>query len=104
MSKLKTDFSLIKQAIEQKKTKNILLAEAYEISSLDEARAKVTSENLFTKVIDFSIVSSNKINSWMKNDDLKYTFLLNSKEKVEFILKDSHFICKTPKTICKELE
>lgn len=104
LNKLKTEFSLIKQGIMQKKTKKILLGENGEILNLDQAAVNVSSEKLFTNVIDFSILSSKKVNSWIKKSNSSYIFTLNSVEKVKFILENSNFICKMPKTICKELE
>ncbi len=56
---LKSQLALIQTGIANQKNKNILLSNTQEISSLDNVASNNSGEKLFTKVIDFSIVSTN---------------------------------------------
>lgn len=106
--KLKSQYSLIKASISKVKRKNILLARNEEITSLDDASSLVENQILFSKVIDFKILSTNNSlkqkGSWLKQSENSYVFFLNKEVKVEFLLKDSTFTCVNPKSICMELE
>ena len=56
---LKSQLALIQNGITNQKNKNILLSNTQELTSLDSALSNNSGEKLFTKVIDFSIISTN---------------------------------------------
>lgn len=107
LTKLKSDFALIQNGISNLKRKNILLLEDDKISSLDDAISSKDKERLFTKVVDFSIISTDdslkQKGMWLKKNSTSYEFFLASNKKITFKLKDSVFICDKPQDICKEL-
>ncbi len=105
---LKSQLALIQNGINNQKNKNILLSNSQVISSLDSASSNNSGEKLFTKVIDFLIVSTNSINKeqgmWAKISNNSYSFYLLSDKSVLFSLEDSKFLCKSEAELCKEIE
>lgn len=105
--KLKSQYALILNALNEYKSKNILLGNSDEISSLDDAVVNKKDELLFTKVIDFNIYSTSstisKVGSWLKNTQVNYTFLLSDSKKVDFLLEESNFKCVSSVDICSEV-
>jgi prepilin-type N-terminal cleavage/methylation domain-containing protein len=108
VTELKSNIAIIRNSINKLKTNQILLAEDVNIDSLDSALIDKEDELLFTKVIDFSLVSTtssiNEIGKWIKTSINSYEYLLSSSKKVLFVLEDSSFKCKSSFEICKEIE
>lgn len=73
---------------------------------MDDAGINKSDEELFTKVADFSIISTNtsekKIGNWAKVSTNSYVFYLDS-SYVIFTLEDNSFVCKSQKDICQEI-
>lgn len=105
---LKSQLALIQNGINNQKNKNILLSNMQEISSLDSASSNNSGEKLFTKVIDFSIISTNSTTKeqgmWAKTSNNSYSFYLLSDKSVLFSLEDGKFLCKSEVELCKEIE
>ncbi|MDK2080667.1 type II secretion system protein [Aliarcobacter butzleri] len=103
---LKSQLALIQSGISKQKNKNILLSNLSNISSLDDASTNVNNQELFKKVIDFSILSTNtsdrKLGSWAKVSQNSYIFYLES-NPINFVLENNSFVCKSQEDICKEL-
>ena len=108
VTELKSNLAIIRNGINKFKTNQILLAESSSITSLDSAITEKEKELLFTKVIDFPIVSTSsnihEIAKWIKTSESSYEFLLSSNKKVLFFLEDNTFKCKSSFEICKEIE
>ena len=105
---LKSQLALIQNGITNQKSKNILLSNNHEIISLDEASFNSSGEKLFSKVIDFSIISTNNTKKesgmWAKTEDKTYTFYLLSDKNVLFSFEDGKFLCKSSAELCSEIE
>ena len=105
---LKSQLALIQNGITNQKNKNILLSNMQEISSLDSASSNNSGEKLFTKVIDFPIISTNSTKKeqamWAKTSNNSYSFYLLSDKSVLFSLEDGKFLCKSEAELCKEIE
>ncbi|MPL66143.1 hypothetical protein SDC9_11811 [bioreactor metagenome] len=103
---LKSQLALIQSGISKQKNKNILLSNLPNISALDDASTNVNNQELFKKVIDFSILSTNtsdrKLGSWAKVSQNSYIFYLES-NPINFVLENNSFVCKSQEDICKEL-
>ena len=103
---LKSQLALIQSGISKQKNKNILLSNLPNISSLDDASINVNNQELFKKVIDFSILSTNSsdriLGSWAKVSQNSYIFYLES-NPINFVLENNSFVCKSQEDICKEL-
>jgi type II secretory pathway pseudopilin PulG len=108
VTELKSNIAIIRNNINKLKTNQILLAEDSNIISLDSALVDKENELLFTKLIDFSLISTtssiNEIGKWIKVSETSYEYLLTSSKKVLFVLEDSNFKCKSSFEICKEIE
>ena len=108
LSTLKSQLALIQNAISNQKTKNILLSNSQEITILDEATQDKSGEKLFSKIVDFSIISTNSTSKesgmWAKISDKSYTFYLSNDKNILFSLENDKFICKSLFEVCKELE
>ena len=107
LSLLKSDLSLIQSGIEQKKTINTLLSNGDKIENLDYSAIDKINEKLFTKVIEFSITSTDtkekKLGKWSKISDNSYEFYLSSSKSILFIKKKKKMLCKSEEDICKEI-
>lgn len=107
LSILKSDLSLIQNAITQSKTKNILLSNNEKIEKLDDISSDKISEKLFTNVIDFSILSTDsnekKAGKWSKISDKSYEFYLSSSKSILFLFEDEKLVCKSEEELCKEI-
>ena len=107
LSILKSDLSLIQNAITQSKTKNILLSNNEKIEKLDDISSDKISEKLFTNVIDFSILSTDsnekKAEKWSKISDKSYEFYLSSSKSILFLFEDEKLVCKSEEELCKEI-
>jgi prepilin-type N-terminal cleavage/methylation domain-containing protein len=107
LSVLKSDLSLIQNAIEQKKTKDILLSNSQKIEKLDDSVIDKISEKLFTNVIDFSIISTDtkekKLGKWSKISDDSYEFYLSSSKAILFLFENGKVVCKSEEDLCKEI-
>ena len=108
ISTLKSQSALIQNAIVNLKSKNILLSNNQEISSLDEATLNSSGEKLFSKVIDFSIISTNNTKKesgmWAKISNNSYTFYLSTDKNIEFSFENENFLCKSSVELCSEIE
>ena len=104
---LKSQLALIQNGIVNQKSKNILLSNNQEISSLDEATLNSSGEKLFSKVIDFSIISTNNTKKesgmWAKISNNSYTFYLSPDKNIEFSFENEKFLCKSSVELCKEI-
>jgi type II secretory pathway pseudopilin PulG len=104
---LKSQLSLIQNAITKKKSDLVLLGENSNEFQLDEAVANKEGEKLFSNVLDFSILSTNsskkEIGKWIKIDDENYKFFLDSSKSVLFSFENQNFKCISDYDICKEL-
>jgi type II secretory pathway pseudopilin PulG len=104
---LKSQLALIQNGIVNQKSKNILLSNNQEISSLDEATLNSSGEKLFSKVIDFSIISTNNTKKesgmWAKISNNSYTFYLSTDKNIEFSFENEKFLCKSSVELCKEI-
>ena len=107
LSILKSDLSLIQNAITQSKTKNILLSNNEKIEKLDDISSDKISEKLFTNVIDFSILSTDsnekKAGKWSKISDKSYKFYLSSSKSISFLFEDEKLVCNSEEELCKEI-
>ena len=108
ISNLKSNIAIIRNGINKYKTNQILLAQSSNITSLDSASSDKSNELLFTKVIDFSILSTTssikELGKWIKTSSSSYTYILSSNKNVLFTLEDNSFKCKSSFEICKEIE
>jgi type II secretory pathway pseudopilin PulG len=104
---LKSQLSLIQNAITKKKSDLVLLGENSNEFQLDEAVANKEGEKLFSNVLDFSILSTNsskkEIGKWIKIDDENYKFFLGSSKSILFSFENQNFKCISDYDICKEL-
>lgn len=104
---LKADFALIQSAITRKKSKDIMLQNQTDISSLDNARINTKNEELFKNVLDKPILSTSindkEYGHWTKISNKKYLFFTQSKT-FEFILENGDFFCVSNEILCKEIE
>ena len=108
ISTLKSQISLIQNGIVKNKNKNILLSNNQEIITLDEATSNSSGEKLFSKVIDFSIISTNNTKKesgmWAKTSNNSYTFYLSNDKNITFSFENEKFLCKSSVELCKEIE
>ncbi|KAB7882978.1 type II secretion system protein [Poseidonibacter ostreae] len=108
ITELKSNLAIIRNGINKFKTNQILLAEDSNILSLDSALVDKKNEPLFTKVIDFSLLSTtsslNELGKWIKTSLTTYEYIISSSKKVVFTLEDNSFKCKSSFEICKEIE
>lgn len=104
---MKSEIYLIQNGITKLKSKNVLLGNSNEIDSLDDASINKKAEKLFSKIVDFSVTSTDtiekKIGSWAKLSSKNYTFYLPS-NSVLFAFENGSFVCKSEENICKEVE
>lgn len=105
---LKSQLSLIQNAITENKNKNILLSNNETIIYLDNASINKKDEKLFSKVIDFPILSTDsseqKAGKWMKISNNTYEFFLSSSKTISFLIENEKIICKDKDEICKEIQ
>lgn len=108
ISTLKSQISLIQNGIVKNKNKNILLSNNQEITTLDDATLNSSGEKLFSKIIDFSIISTNNTKKesgmWAKISNNSYDFYLSSDKNISFSFDDGKFLCKSSVELCKEIE
>lgn len=108
VTEFKSNLAIIRNGINKFKTNQILLAQSSDINSLDSALIDKDNEPLFTKVIDFSILSTtssiNEIGKWIKTSISSYEYIISSNKKVEFVLEENIFKCKSSFEICEEIE
>ena len=108
ISTLKSQSALIQNAIVNLKSKNILLSNNQEIITLDEATSNSSGERLFSKVIDFSIISTNNTKKesgmWAKTSNNSYTFYLSNDKNITFSFEYEKCLCKSSVELCKEIE
>ncbi len=102
--KLKSQYSLIQNALSDYKTKQILLANQDDIEKLDDAMNNKEDEKLFDKILKLKILSTNntvkKSGLWIKKDDKNYSFVLDN-TIVKFTLEKNIFKCVEPTDICQ---
>ena len=108
ISTLKSQISLIQNGIVKNKNKNILLSNNQEITTLDDATLNSSGKKLFSKIIDFSIISTNNSKKesgmWAKISNNSYDFYLSSDKNISFSFDDGKFLCKSSVELCKEIE
>lgn len=107
ITKLKSQVALIRSAISNQKSKNILLSNSEKIDILDDSIIDKKDEKLFSKLVDFSIISTDssekKVGSWAKISSNSYIFYLGY-DFVSFSLEDESFVCKSKIELCSEVE
>ncbi|PUE65196.1 hypothetical protein B0174_05195 [Arcobacter caeni] len=108
ISTLKSQLALIRNGIVKNKNKNILLSNNEELTILDDVTQNSSGEKLFTKVIDFLILSTNNTKResgmWAKTTNKSYSFYLSSDKNVLFSFEDGIFLCKSSEELCNEIE
>ncbi len=108
LSILKSELSLVQNALIEQKSKNILLSNSDEITNLDDAAINKKDEKLFTNIINFSIISTDsnerKVGKWVKISKNSYEYFLLASNTISFSLEDEKIICKSVEEICKEIE
>ena len=108
LSILKSELSLVQNALIEQKSKNILLSNSDEITNLDDAAINKKDEKLFTNIINFSIISTDsnerKVGKWVKISQNSYEYFLLASKTISFSLEDEKIICKSVEEICKEIE
>lgn len=108
ITKLQSQVALIQNGITKQINKNVLLSNTQELDNLDEAKQNSSNEKLFTKVIDFSIVSTNTTKKesgmWAKLSNKSYTFYLSSDKNILFSFEDNKFLCISSIELCSEIE
>ncbi|MFA9238933.1 MAG: hypothetical protein ACEQSQ_03445 [Candidatus Paceibacteria bacterium] len=108
LSILKSELSLVQNALIEQKSKNILLSNSDEITNLDDAAINKKDEKLFTNIINFSIISTDsnerKLGKWVKISKNSYEYFLLASKTISFSLEDEKIICKSVEEICKEIE
>ena len=106
-NKLKSQYVLILNGLNEYKNKKILLNESLENITLDEASINIVGEKLFSNLINFNIISTNssekKSSSWYKSDLNKYVFILSNDSEIEFVFEDLSFKCTGNLEICNRL-
>lgn len=106
-SKVKGDIALIRNAITTKNSKQILLDDE-ELNSLDNASINTQNEELFSKILDISLLSTSRVKkelgSWIKISSNRYLVYLDETTFLEFNYENSTFVCKSAVNLCKEYE
>lgn len=106
MSTLKSQLALINHGITKEKNKNILLQKNQTFNSLDDASTDIKGENLFSKILEFPLISTNSLEknsgSWAKLTEKKYLFFLGS-QNFEFEFDGLFFKCLSTKEMCEKL-
>lgn len=107
ITKLKSQVALIRSAISNQKSKNILLSNSEIIDILDDSIIDKKDEKLFSKLVDFSIISTDssekEVGSWAKISSNSYIFYLGY-DFISFSLEDESFVCKSKIELCSEVE
>ena len=107
ISILKSQLALIQNGIVKHKSKNILLSNNQEITTLDNVTLNSSGEKLFSKVIDFPIISTNNTKKesgmWAKTSNNSYTFYLSNDKNITFSFENEKFLCKSSVELCKEI-
>lgn len=105
---LKSQIALIRNSLNKEKTKSILLSNEDIITKLDDAQNDKKDEQLFSKILDFQILSTdsktNQLGKWIKINELSYKFLVSLDKSIIFDFENQAFICKSDENICKEIE
>ena len=107
ISILKSQLALIQNGIVKHKSKNILLSNNQEITTLDNVTLNSSGEKLFSKVIDFPIISTNNTKKesgmWAKTSNNSYIFYLSNDKNITFSFENEKFLCKSSIELCKEI-
>lgn len=112
--KVKSDVSLIRNAIVQNRNQNIISGkgEAY-ISQLDSAKIDTDNEKLFIGVendslLEYPVISTSKnnreIGKWIKASTYDYEIYINKVESIKFIydVQSGTFDCDYEQDSCKD--
>ena len=107
ISTLKSQLSLIQNALNEEKNKKILLSNTQKITKLDDASINKENENLFTEIINFPIISTNsnqkEAGKWRKTSTNTYDFFLAPNKKISFLFENEKIICNDLEKICEEI-
>ena len=107
LTKLKADIALIQNGITNLKKQKVLQNNYDEVDILDDASVLTKDEKLFSKVLQYPIISTNQTLKqkahWYKKSSKEYVFVLSSSDEVLFELEESVFSCIKPKKVCEEL-
>jgi type II secretory pathway pseudopilin PulG len=108
--KIKTEVALIQQGLTQSYNRAILKGnESSYYAVLDDAQNNNKNEPLFSKILDFPIVSTSvaqsKIGYWIKQNNRVYEVVVSKHERLSFIYDDKKgtFECNMSKPLCKKL-
>ncbi|MBP7769916.1 MAG: hypothetical protein KA055_02190 [Aliarcobacter sp.] len=107
ISTLKSQLSLIQNALSEQKNKNILLSNNEIITKLDDVAVNKKDEELFTNIIDFQIISTNsnqrEVGKWRKKSSNTYEFFLTPSKTISFLFENEKIICNDEEEICQEI-
>ena len=106
--KIKSQIILIQNGIKKILSKNILLSNSILLKHLDTALINKNKEKLFSKILDFEILSSSLINKdvgkWIKISQNTYITYLNKSLFVSYSFKNNSFACASTSILCKDFE
>ena len=106
-AQIKSEIALVRNSISKINSKNILLKNDF-LDSLDEAEINENKSELFTKILDFPLISTTKemkkLGAWIKTSDTKYMVFINEDLNIEFNFEDNSFTCKSDISLCTEYE
>jgi len=106
-TKVKSDIALIRSSISKLKTNKILLNDEF-INSLDSASINSNKSMLFSKVLDFPLISTTeenkKIGNWIKSSATEYMVYLNTTKALKFNFENNYFVCKSDLDLCIDYE
>lgn len=106
--KLKSEYNLILNALNEYKTKMILKNEDLTSIKLDIASINTSNEKLFSNIFRLNIISTNssekKVSHWIKVSENEYSYILNDSSQVDFKYENMFLKCISAVDICKELE
>lgn len=106
-TKIKSEITLIRNAITKQKTSNILLNKS-QINSLDNANLEEENSLLFKTILDFPLISTTsskkELAKWIKSSKNEYKIFIDDTKSLEFKFENNSFICKSSVSLCKEFE
>jgi len=105
--KIKSNLALIRNAIQKKRTKYLLLNTNINFK-LDSADIESKNSKLFENILDFPFVSTNstdrRIGEWIKKGENLYIVYIKPNQFVEYEYKDFSFTCISTLKLCEKFE
>ncbi len=106
--KIKSQIILIQNGIKKILSQNILLSNNISLKYLDNATINKNKDKLFSKILDFDILSSTlshkEVGKWIKTSKNTYITYLSKSIILSYSFKNHSFICKSTSSLCKEFE